>query len=97
MRQLDAIHDRHADIRKKKIETGFLELLQPLLAVCRLMGLVTVETQGAGDKSPQCILIFGNQNLRHQSLLLGIISSREQHRRLLFSRGKHPGFGWVNG
>ncbi|QTK82483.1 Hypothetical protein AT6N2_L1766 [Agrobacterium tumefaciens] len=58
---------------------------------------MTVETERPRHERTQRILVFGNQNLRHYSLLLGIISSREQHRRLLFSRGKHPALRWVNG
>ncbi len=97
MRQLDAIHDRHADIREKKIKTGFLKLFTALLAVCRLMGLRDRRdarpraTKERSASSSSVIRIFAITHCSWASFpAVSNIAG-------LFSRGKHPALRWVNG
>ncbi|MCY1233984.1 hypothetical protein D9M72_465500 [compost metagenome] len=68
MRQLDAVHDGHANVGKQEIESLALEAGKAVGTVARLDRLMAVELQCPRDEGTQRILVLGNQDFRHHGL-----------------------------
>ena len=65
MRKLDAVHDRHADIRQKEVKGAFGELFETFRTIGGFMRLVTVEAERPGHEGAQGVFVFGDEDSRH--------------------------------
>jgi hypothetical protein len=83
MRKFNPVHDRHADIRRRrsKAPSESAQALGP----SGFHGFVSVEAERTGDEGPQRVFVFGDGILA-TCLSLLMLSYGTKHQTFLFDR-----------